>query len=103
MNGLELVVAFLAGVLMGGALDFFVLPLLSTPGSTDDVGMGDERRDDADQRRADVYSSARIGAATALTLVELARPTGVGHALTACRMPIEGRDEWLVAAARLFA
>jgi hypothetical protein len=28
MNGLELVVAFLAGVLMGGALDFFVLPLL---------------------------------------------------------------------------
>jgi Na+-transporting NADH:ubiquinone oxidoreductase subunit NqrE len=31
--------------------------------------MGDERRDDADQRRADVYSSARIGAAAALTLV----------------------------------
>ena len=30
--------------------------------------MGDERRDDADQRRADVYSSARIGAAAALTL-----------------------------------
>ncbi|HYM97781.1 MAG TPA: hypothetical protein VET26_10785 [Candidatus Sulfotelmatobacter sp.] len=28
MNGLELLVAFLAGVLMGGALDFFVLPLL---------------------------------------------------------------------------
>jgi hypothetical protein len=28
MNGLELVVAFLAGVLMGGALDFFVRPLL---------------------------------------------------------------------------
>jgi hypothetical protein len=28
MNGLELVVAFLAGVLMGGALDFFVLPHL---------------------------------------------------------------------------
>jgi hypothetical protein len=31
--------------------------------------MGDERRDDAaDRRRADVYSSARIGAAAALTL-----------------------------------
>ncbi len=28
MNGFELVVAFLAGVIMGGALDFFVLPLL---------------------------------------------------------------------------
>lgn len=32
--------------------------------------MGDERRDDAPgRRRADVYSSARIGAAAALTLV----------------------------------
>jgi len=31
--------------------------------------MGDERRDDAGRRRADVYSSARIGAAAALTLV----------------------------------
>ena len=32
--------------------------------------MGDERRDDGVQRcRADVYSSARIGAAAALTLV----------------------------------
>ncbi len=31
--------------------------------------MGDERGDDADQRRADVSSSARIGAAAALTLV----------------------------------
>jgi hypothetical protein len=32
--------------------------------------MGDERSDDAaDQRRADVYSSARIGAAAALTIV----------------------------------
>jgi DNA-binding NarL/FixJ family response regulator len=28
MNGLELVLAFLAGVVMGGALDRFVLPLL---------------------------------------------------------------------------
>ena len=31
--------------------------------------MGDERSDDADQRRADVYWSARIGAAAELTLV----------------------------------
>jgi hypothetical protein len=31
--------------------------------------MGDERDDAANQRRADVYSSARIGAAAALTLV----------------------------------
>jgi len=31
--------------------------------------MGDELRDDADKRRADVYSSARIGAAAALTIV----------------------------------
>ena len=39
-------------------------------GSTDCAGMGDERGDDAaDRRRADVYSSARIGAAAALTLV----------------------------------
>jgi len=39
-------------------------------GSIDCVGMGDERRDaDLEHRRADVYSSARIGAAAALTLV----------------------------------
>ena len=38
-------------------------------GSTDCAGMGDERRDDADQRRADVYCSARIGAAAGLTIV----------------------------------
>ena len=31
--------------------------------------MGDERDDAANQLRADVYSSARIGAAAALTLV----------------------------------
>ena len=31
----------------------------------------------------------------------LARPTGVGHALTAYRMPIEGRDEWIAAVERL--
>ena len=28
MSGAELIVAFLAGVIMGGAPDFFVLPLL---------------------------------------------------------------------------
>ena len=39
-------------------------------GSTERAGMGDERGDDAaDRRRADVYSSARIGAAAALTIV----------------------------------
>ena len=39
------------------------------PGSTDVAGMGVERDDAANRRRADVYSSARIGAAAALTLV----------------------------------
>ncbi len=34
--------------------------------------MGDEHRDDADQRRADVYPSVRIGAAAALTIVLVA-------------------------------
>ena len=39
-------------------------------GSIDSAGMGNERdEDDAERRRADVYSSARIGAAAALTLV----------------------------------
>lgn len=39
-------------------------------GSTDSTGMGDERTDDGpDERLADAYSSARIGAAAALTLV----------------------------------
>ena len=32
--------------------------------------------------------------------VEMARPTGVGRAITAYAMPIEGRDEWLAAARR---
>jgi hypothetical protein len=31
----------------------------------------------------------------------VARPTGVGRALTAYRMPIEGRDEWIAAVERL--
>ena len=39
-------------------------------GSIECVGMGNERDDDAERRtRADVYSSARIGAAAALTIV----------------------------------
>ena len=40
-------------------------------GSIDCAGMADEHRSDAPERRnrADVYSSARIGAAAALTLV----------------------------------
>jgi hypothetical protein len=32
---------------------------------------------------------------------ELARPTGFGHALATCDIPIEGRDEWVAAARRL--
>jgi len=31
----------------------------------------------------------------------LARPTGVGRAISTCTIPIEGRDEWLAAARRL--
>jgi hypothetical protein len=30
--------------------------------------------------------------------VEMARPTGVGRAISTYTIPIEGRDEWLVAA-----
>ena len=30
--------------------------------------------------------------------VAMARPTGVGRAITTYRIPIEGRDEWLAAA-----
>jgi hypothetical protein len=42
------------------------------------------------------------GLALALpTKVALARPTGVGHTLTAYRMPIEGRDDWIAAVERL--
>jgi hypothetical protein len=33
--------------------------------------------------------------------VALARPTGVGRAITTYEMPIEGRDEWVAAAKRL--
>jgi hypothetical protein len=52
------------------------------------------------------FVSARLTPAAyahglALALPEIvvrARPTGVGHALTTSRIPIEGRDEWLAAA-----
>jgi hypothetical protein len=33
--------------------------------------------------------------------VEMARPTGVGRAISTYELPIEGRDEWLAAARRL--
>jgi hypothetical protein len=33
--------------------------------------------------------------------VEMARPTGVGRALSTYEIPIEGRDAWLAAARRL--
>jgi hypothetical protein len=36
--------------------------------------------------------------ALALPQVVVARPTDVGHALTAYRMPIEGRAKWIAAA-----
>lgn len=69
MGGVELVLAFLGGVVMGVLSTALCSRCSSMRGSTDCVGMGDERRDDADKRQADVYSSARIGAAAALTLV----------------------------------
>jgi hypothetical protein len=36
-----------------------------------------------------------------MSAVVLARPEDFGRALTACDLPIEGRDEWLAAASRL--
>ena len=42
----------------------------------------------------------RRGLARALPDAGVARPTGDGHAIAAYDMPIEGRDEWLAAAAR---
>jgi hypothetical protein len=64
MSEVELLLAFLAGVLMEGALDRFVLPLLVDAWIDRLRRHGDERGDDADQRRADVYSSARNGQLT---------------------------------------
>ena len=51
-------------------------------------------------------SQAAYAHGLALALPEqvvMARPTGVGRALTAYRMPIEGRDEWIAAARRRLA
>ena len=45
----------------------------------------------------------RHGLALALPEAVMARPTGVGRALTAYRMPIEGRDEWIAAAGKRLA
>jgi hypothetical protein len=45
----------------------------------------------------------RDGLALALPDAVMVRPIRVGHALTAYDMPIEGRDEWLAAAARHLA
>ena len=39
-----------------------------------------------------------IASATAHSGVSVARPEGVGRALTTCRIPIEGREEWEAAA-----
>jgi len=53
-----------------------------------------------------LLTAAACAHGLALALPEeavLARPTGVGHALTAHRLPIEGRDEWIAAAARHLA
>jgi hypothetical protein len=41
------------------------------------------------------------GLALALPDAVMARPTGVGRALTTYEIPIEGRDEWIAAANRL--
>jgi hypothetical protein len=43
------------------------------------------------------------GLALALPDAVMARPTGVGRAITTYDMLIEGRDEWLAAAARHLA
>jgi hypothetical protein len=41
------------------------------------------------------------GLAIALPEAVMARPTGVGRAISTYTIPIEGRDEWLAAARRL--
>ena len=45
----------------------------------------------------------RHGLALALPEAVMARPIGVGRALETYDLPIEGRDEWLAAAARRLA
>jgi hypothetical protein len=54
----------------------------------------------------DAYRVDPIENAEPLALPEegvMARPTGVGRAITTCSMSIEGRDEWLAAAVRHLA
>jgi hypothetical protein len=70
MSGVDLIVAFQRGR-HGRRFDRFVPCSSPTPGSTERTGMGSEPGDDGPERRtrADVYSTARIGAAAALTLV----------------------------------
>jgi hypothetical protein len=53
--------------------------------------MGDERDDAANRRRADVYSSARIGAAPALTLV-LTREAFLGEVIARTNAILHHQD-----------
>ena len=46
-------------------------------------------------------SAYQHGSVLALPLIVMARPTGVGRAITTYRIPIEGRDEWIAAVERL--
>jgi len=48
-----------------------------------------------------VAAACRHGLALALPDAVMARLTGVGRAITTYDMPIEGRDEWIAATARL--
>ena len=55
-------------------------------------------------RPGDAFHLDLGGTAIALPLPEkdeMARPTGVGRALTTYEIPIQGGDEWLAAARRL--
>jgi hypothetical protein len=48
-----------------------------------------------------IQAAYRHGLALALPDAVMARPTGVGRAISTYRLPIEGRNEWLAAARRL--
>jgi len=50
---------------------------------------------------AQVSVPLQLGCGRPRKYMSIARPTGVGRAITAYDMPIEGRDEWLAAARRL--
>lgn len=47
------------------------------------------------------WTGATLDTGEAFSRPTVAPPAGVGHALTAYRMPIEGRDEWIAAVERL--